>query len=560
MTADWPYLGRLVPRGAPSGDLAPERPREQVLAATPERRRTLLESYLRARITEILQLAPDMFHPDKPIREFGFDSLMAVQIRNRIEADLGVAVSTRKILEDGTSTASLLSPLLDAIDGADTDAEHARITTALSGSTFLDLDHEHLPDDIRPEPDATPYEQGEPEHIFVTGVTGFLGAFLLDTLLKQTRAKIYCHARAGDTHAARARILRNLAHYQVAPDPERAGRIVPLAGDLSRPSLGLGEKKFDELCDTIDFIYNNAAMLNFVKPYSEHRPANVGGTADVLRMACRRKLKPVHHVSSIAVYLLIHNTRHQIIFEGEPLTRSEELFYGYGQSKWVSERFVWEAHARGLPVAVYRPGLITGHSVTGAYHSDDFLGRMIRGCVELGSFPDVQMLTQCAPVDYVARLIVHLSRLPESVGGAFHCTNPDKLMLSEILDFARTRGFDIQRRSLPDWLAELRQATTVSQDNSLFPILPFITEQVAPGALSPLEHLEQRPYIDSSATRARVRDPDLVCPPMDARLLDTYYDYLIQSGYLPGTRRASVAPDEQAETSPVPLASPTAAK
>ena len=42
------------------------------------------------------------------------------------------------------------------------------------------------------------------------------------------------------------------------------------------------------------------------------------------------------------------------------------LYGGYTQSKWVAERLVLKARALGLPARVYRPGIITGHSQTGA--------------------------------------------------------------------------------------------------------------------------------------------------------------------------------------------------
>ncbi len=51
---------------------------------------------------------------------------------------------------------------------------------------------------IRPE-DLTFEYVSQPSAIFLTGATGFLGAFLLKELLEQTRADIYCLVRRSDT-------------------------------------------------------------------------------------------------------------------------------------------------------------------------------------------------------------------------------------------------------------------------------------------------------------------------------------------------------------------------
>ena len=60
---------------------------------------------------------------------------------------------------------------------------------------------------------------------------------------------------------------------------------------------------------------------------------------------------------------------------------------GYGQSKWVAEKLVWEAAGRGLPVRVYRPGNISGHSASGASNPRDFLGALIAGSLRAGRRP-----------------------------------------------------------------------------------------------------------------------------------------------------------------------------
>ena len=83
----------------------------------------------------------------------------------------------------------------------------------------------------------------EPEAILLTGATGFLGAFLLDELLQQTSAKIYCLVRAANPESGKERIKRNLENYLLWKE-EVSDRLVAVHGDLSRPHLGLSSEQF----------------------------------------------------------------------------------------------------------------------------------------------------------------------------------------------------------------------------------------------------------------------------------------------------------------------------
>ena len=57
---------------------------------------------------------------------------------------------------------------------------------------------------------------------------------------------------------------------------------------------------------------------------------------------------------------------------------------GYGQSKWVAEKLLFECGRRGLRGAIIRPGYVVGDSKSAVTNTDDFIWRLVKGCVQLG--------------------------------------------------------------------------------------------------------------------------------------------------------------------------------
>src|SRR5205823_4505156 len=156
-----------------------------------------------------------------------------------------------------------------------------------------------------------------------------------------------------------------------------------------------------------------------IYPYHALKAANVLGTQEVLRLATQDKIKPLHYISTLSVF------SHKKAASGRPIRESdslddhrEHIHGGYAQSKWVAEKLVTTARSRGLPVVIYRPGRITGHSQSGMWRTDDVLCRMLKGCIQLGSIPgqDTAEMMEMTPVDYVSQAIVSLSRRKASFG------------------------------------------------------------------------------------------------------------------------------------------------
>jgi NAD(P)-dependent dehydrogenase (short-subunit alcohol dehydrogenase family)/acyl carrier protein len=87
----WEELRKESDRSEPE---APEvlRTRETIARAKPEERQSLLEGFIREQVARVLRLPPNAVERSTPLTSFGMDSLMGLELRNRLEAGLGLVL------------------------------------------------------------------------------------------------------------------------------------------------------------------------------------------------------------------------------------------------------------------------------------------------------------------------------------------------------------------------------------------------------------------------------------------------------------------------------------
>src|SRR5262249_23142964 len=84
----------------------------QLFAAQLEERQALLESYLCSQVGKILGFSSSSIRVDQSLITLGTDSLMAMELKNRIETNLGVSIPMVNFLQ-GPSIAQVATYVLD---------------------------------------------------------------------------------------------------------------------------------------------------------------------------------------------------------------------------------------------------------------------------------------------------------------------------------------------------------------------------------------------------------------------------------------------------------------
>lgn len=396
-------------------------------------------------------------------------------------------------------------------------------------------------------------------NVFLTGGTGFLGSFLLRDVLERSQdMHVFAHVRAKDAAAGLERLKNSSEAYGIWQD-SWAARITPIVGDLEKPDFGLPAAEFKQLQDEVDVIIHNGALVHWVYPYSTLRGPNVVGTVNVLNLALYGKKKLFNFVSSTSAVDTEHfnGLSADLVEQGKPgVPESDDLMgssvglgNGYGQSKWVAEHVIRAAGKRGLRGTIIRPGYVVGDSKTGATNTDDFLVRMIKGCIQLGETPNIHNTVNMVPVDHVARVVTACSFHPQEEYVVAHVTSQPRTRFNEFLASLRTFGYKITVEDYVTWRLALEKFVVEdSQDSALYPLLHFV--------LDDLPQSTKAPELDDSNARAALkRDTEWTGVDLsagkgvDVDQAGIYLAYLVAVGFLD-------KPQEQGQKSLPPITLP----
>ncbi len=354
---------------------------------------------------------------------------------------------------------------------------------------------------------------------FVTGATGFIGRNLVQRLL-QREGTIYALVRAG----SRGR----LEQLRTAWGADGA-RIVPIAGDLSQPGLGVSEEDLLTLRGDIDHFFHLAAVYDMAAGAEAQEIANVEGTRHAVELAGAIEAGCFHQVSSIAAAGLYEGEWREDMFE-----QAERLdTHPYFRTKHESERVVREECGR--PWRIYRPGIVVGDSrsgeidkIDGPYYFFKLLQRLRRVLptwlpmlgIEGGEINIV-------PVDFVAAAIDHIAHQPGLDGQAFHLTDPAPKSAGEAINLF-ARAADAPQAGLRLGQEVTDPATSlVGAGLKLFPPAKraaklALNELGIPPAV--LTYVNYPTHFDSANAQAALEGSGIEAPPLES-YADRVWDY-----------------------------------
>ena len=461
----------------------------------------------------------------------GGNSLGAIELVATLREDLVIARNGLRLADffRVSSPAKLAAWLESARDGDDA-REQARTLAAMARDAELG---ENFALGDRPV--------GIRDAVFLTGATGFLGAFLVHELLSSPGLEVRCLVRANSPESARHRVEANLAQYGL--QLPSAGRLVCFAGDLGQERFGLGPAEWQAAAAGVRAVLHNGAAVDFFRDYAALAGANVEGTREALRLAFEACAE-FNLVSTIGVLARPNGAGKALsvdlpswpdsLDECTPLASVMAHELGYEQTKWVAEALTEDASKRGLVTRVFRPGRIAASAglVPGASAKDDFSGRFFLGCLELQMAPAIDASFDMTPVDLAARSIVQLAQLTSPAPaqshhqGTWHLLHPDRAPYGVLFDAARSAGITVELVDLATWRASAGASERLAPIVAMLDALP---DAEAGQRLAPDAALDS---IDSTRTYAALEALGITAPKIDEAYGEAAVRFLQSQGML----------------------------
>ncbi|KIX97119.1 uncharacterized protein Z520_07233 [Fonsecaea multimorphosa CBS 102226] len=499
-------------------------------------------------------LIPKTIRPTDSFFAIGGESMKAQQLAYQVRRTIGVNLPISKIYN--RHTLKEMAAVIDHLRAADSlsgggsvEANEAADSSQANGVKSEDQYGDDASIMVKTLPSSFPSASSDVPSapvVFLTGATGFLGSFILKDLLDRKNPqvqKVFVLVRSKDEATALCRIKTTCQAYGVWDDSWQS-RIQCVTGELGPTQLGISDTAWKQIVDEVDVVVHNGAQVHWINTYEMLKPANVLGTIETMKICAQGKPKLFAFVSSTSVLdheHFVFESERIIAAGGEGISEEDDLMgsrkglgTGYGQSKWVAEYLCREAGRRGLRGCIIRPGYVLGSSKTGVTNTDDFLIRMLKGCIQLGTRPNINNTVNMVPVNHVARTVVACAFHPPSpqAVSVAQITGHPRLRFNQYLAALQTYGYKANLTDYVPWASSLEHYVSTHADFALMPLFTFVANDLPSNTRAPElddSNAEKALYADERWTREDVSAGSGVTK----REIGLYLAYLVQIGFLP---------------------------
>jgi thioester reductase-like protein len=317
-------------------------------------------------------------------------------------------------------------------------------------------------------------------NVFLTGGSGYLGSAIIRELLQTEIVCIFALVRCRSESEGLER-LRGVAMTHGWGQEMCSSRVRVLPGDLTKPNFGLQDSDIELLRGTSDTgsqvntIIHCGAKVHYSSSYEMLKTTNILPTLDLLKMCIESpNLSRLLFVSGGTK----PNASDDDGDRNDTYSDNFSNAGGYAQTKAVSEQIVRRCAKHKMfqskMLSVVKPGYIVGSDRTGVANTNDFIWRLIVGCIEVGGYnvEEAEHWLFIADADTVARSVVTMALEDRSSSG--HVSEVrDGLHFSELWALlSQDFGYKLHPLGLEEWMVRLKEAVeTKGESHVLFPLL-----------------------------------------------------------------------------------------
>ena len=401
----------------------------------------------------------------------GLDSLKTAEIAGKLRIGLQRQPNTSNFMWLSTETiysnptidqlSEILHDFLSTKEISETQNSKTKNTRTTRMASTIEKYTQDLPNprhllDLR-------LREGQQINVALTGSSGFLGCYILRTLLHDHRvSQIYCLDRSADVRKKHETLfqeegilLENLAtkaHYFVA--------------DYSHDTLGLAPSAFIELKENVDVILHNAWKVDFNHSLQSFEDTHIRGTRHLLDLSADSQKNPrivfISSVASVANWATVYGEE-AIVPETALENGKTTATLGYGESKHVAERILTIASERcKVPISILRVGQIAGSTVPGevAWPVQEWVPSLIITSRSLRLLPNNLPPVNWIPINYLATVILEIVHSDVTTGDAqfYNLVNPQSATWNSLLGpIQRHLGPHVKTVQFTEWISKLEE-------------------------------------------------------------------------------------------------------
>jgi thioester reductase-like protein len=453
-----------------------------------------LAVWLKELLVELLELPPAeaaRVSDDADFFSRGLDSLGAYRMYSRIRRTLDLGPGTSDVAGNVCFEYPNIKALASYLDSLRSGGAYSKRSETEDMQSLIDRYGVFTKQAVK--------DAGPTRVVLLTGVTGSLGAHVLDALVRLPGLeKIYCLNRGANAHARTVESLRARGLEVPVDDVHVDVHVESLTADLTRPDLGVDP----EALRRVDVVIHNAWSMNFNMGVSSFEP-HVQATRNLLDL-CFRAQARFFFVSSVSAAV----RSGEVVTESHLARLTDAQETGYARSKLVAERLCQHAQRAGLDVGVLRVGQVVGDTRHGQWNATEAIPLMIRSAMSLGALPTLDDTLTWLPTDVVAQVMVEICQSPKR-HDVYHVVNPRSFHWTrDFLPMLRSAGLKFEHISPQEWLARLASSNPDPAVNPTIKLLDFFRSKYATPRTGPVVLFETKATEDVSETLKNVGPPD----------------------------------------------------
>ncbi|CAL5868171.1 uncharacterized protein PFLUO_LOCUS2395 [Penicillium psychrofluorescens] len=393
----------------------------------------------------------------------GMDSLQTITAVRILRHGLEMAAISVPLIYMKPSVSDLTDAIMQLKEDEPVAAQETRDSRLRERSEML----KHFQDQIDQIPKPTPAARSTEKHtVILTGSTGVLGTYLLDTLLNNPSvAHVYCLNRRKDSRSAQLESNKT-CHLGTTLDFTQT---TFLTGDLSKEQFDLPAETYQTLRDTATVVIHNAWPVNFNLSLSSFTP-QLQGIVNLLSFCAGTASPPrLFFVSSISS-VMGHPTKSGIIPE-ESIVTDTPAPNGYAESKYLSEQLLAHAASKlSIPLLLARVGQIAGAArKSGLWNRAEWFPSLALSSRHVGAIPDTlgpsMNRIDWVPVDLLSEVLAGLALSESFAPGSvevFHPHNLHPQLWVSILpavqkELSSGRDKELEVIPLGEWIVRVRR-------------------------------------------------------------------------------------------------------